>query len=118
MEVLISMKAEYLNKGIYFENSSFMQMPTAQTAEKFIADFREGDKEKLKLLNRYVEILEKKLNEDDNFQIEHTNYGFKLLKPVDQDKDYIEEWDKWVVFATSLLNELKEFIGEKMQEET
>ena len=29
MEVLISMKAEYLNKGIYFENSSFMQMPTA-----------------------------------------------------------------------------------------
>ena len=118
MEVLISMKAEYLNKGIYFEKSSFMQMPTAQTAEKFIAEFREGDEVKLKLLNRYVEILEKKLNEDDNFQIEHTNYGFKLLKPVDQNKDYIEEWDKWVVFARQILVELKHLVGEKMQEET
>ncbi len=113
MEVLISMKAEYLNKGIYFEKSSFMQMPTAQTAEKFIAEFREGDKEKLKLLNRYVEILENKLNKDGEFQIEHTNYGFKLLRPVDQNKDYMEEWDGWVVFASTLLNELKQVVGEE-----
>ncbi len=113
MEVLISMKAEYINKGIYFEKSSFMQMPTAQTAEKFIAEFREGDNEKLKLLNRYVEILENKLNKDDEFQIEHTNYGFKLLRPVDQNKDYIEEWDKWVVFASTLLKELKQVVGEE-----
>lgn len=113
MEVLISMKAEYLNKGIYFEKGSFMQMPTAQTAEKFVAEFREGDNEKLKLLNRYVEILENKLNKDNEFQIEHTNYGFKLLRPVDQNKDYIELWDEWVVFASGLLNELKQVVGEE-----
>jgi hypothetical protein len=113
MEVLISMKAEYLNKGIYFEKSSFMQMPTAQTEERFIAEFREGDNEKLKLLNRYVEILENKLNKDDEFQIEHTNYGFKLLKPVNQNRDYMEEWDEWVVFSRRLLNELKQVIGEE-----
>jgi len=69
-----------------------MQMPTARTGETFVAEFREGNNEKLKLLYRYVEILENKLNEDDEFLIEHTNYGFKLLKPVDQDKDYMEAW--------------------------
>ena len=116
MELLISMKAEFLNKGLYFEKSSFMQMPTARTGETFVAEFREGDNEKLKLLKRYVEILENKLNEDDEFQIEHTNYGFKLLKPVDQNKDYIEVWDEWVVFASSLLIELKHVVGEEIQE--
>lgn len=113
MEVLISMRAEFINKGIYFEQSSFMQMPTARTGETFVAEYREGDKEKLKLLQRYVEILENKLSEDDGFTIENTNYGFKLLKPVDQNKDYNEEWDKWVVIASSLLNELKQVIGEQ-----
>ena len=112
MEVLISMKAEYLNKSIYFEQGSFMQMPTARTGETFVAEFREGDNEKLELLNRYVEILENKLNKDDEFQIEHTNYGFKLLKPVDQNKDYMEEWDEWEVFTRRLLNELKQVVGD------
>jgi len=112
MEVLISMKAEYLNKGIYFEKSNIMQMPTARTGETFVAEFREGNNEKLKLLYRYVEILENKLNEDDEFQIEHTNYGFKLFKPVDQDKDYMEAWDEWEVFTRRLLNELKQVVGE------
>jgi len=115
MDLLISMKSEILNKGIYFE-STVMQMPTAQTEEKFVAEFREGDKEKLKLLKRYVEILENKLNEDVGFNIEHTNYGFKLLKPVDQNKDYMEAWEEWVVFTRRLLIELKHVVGEEIQE--
>jgi len=32
MDLLISMKSEILNKGIYFEKSTVTQMPTAQTA--------------------------------------------------------------------------------------
>lgn len=111
MELFISMQAEILNKGIYFECTA-MQMPTARTGEQFVAEFREGDKDKLKLLNRYVEILENKLNEDDNFHIEHTNYGFKILKPVDTDKDYMELWEEWVVLTRRLLDELKQVVGE------
>ena len=112
MEVLVSMKAEYLNKSIYFEKGSFMEMPTARTGETFVAEFREGDNEKLELLNRYVEILENKLKKDDEFQIEHTKYGFKLLRPVDQNKDFLEQWDEWADFASELLNELKQVVGE------
>jgi hypothetical protein len=112
MEVLISMKAEFLNKGLYLEKGSFMRMPTARVGETFVAEFREGDNEKLKLLNRYVEILENKLKKDDEFQIEHTNYGFKLLRPVDQNKDYMEQWDEWADFTSGLLNDLKQVVGE------
>ena len=111
MELFISMQAEILNKGIYFECTA-MQMPTARTAEQFVAEFREGDKDKLQLLNRYVDILEKKLNENDQFHIEHTNYGFKLLKPVHPDKDYMELWEEWVVFTRVLLDELKQVVGD------
>lgn len=111
MELFISMQAEIINKGIYFE-STVMQMPTARTGEQFVAEFREGDQDKLKLLKRYVEILEEKLNEEDQFHVEHTNYGFKLLKPVDPEKDYMELWEHWVVFTRSLLEELKEIVDE------
>ena len=116
MELFISMQAEIINKGIYFEKSTVMQMPTARTGEQFVAEFREGDKDKLNLLKRYVEILEKNLNEDATFHIEHTNYGFKVLKPVDQDRDYMELWEEWVVFTRRLLNELKQVIGEDTEE--
>jgi hypothetical protein len=117
MDLLISMRAKILNKGIYFE-STIMQMPTARTDEVFVAEFREGDTVKLKLLKRYVEILENKLTENDGFKIEHTNYGFKLLKPVDQNKDYMEDWEEWVVFTRQILVELKHVVGEEIQEET
>ncbi len=118
MELFISMQAETINKGIYFEKSNVMQMPTARTGEIFVAEFREGDKEKLDLLKRYVEILEQKLDTDNDFHIEHTNYGFKLLKPVPQDKDYMEVWEEWVVFSRSLLSELKQILGEEIEEES
>lgn len=118
MDLLIFMQAEIINKGIYFEKSTMMQMPTARNHEVFVAEFREGDKEKLSLLMRYVEILEKNLNEDAGFFIENTNYGFKVLKPVDPDKDYMKLWEEWVVFTNKLLNELKQVVGEEVIEET
>ena len=109
------MQSEIINKGIYFE-STVMQMPTAQTSEVFVAEFREGDKEKLILLKRYVEILENNIAEDANFTIEHTNFGFKLLKPVDTEKDYMELWEEWVLFTRRILFELKEVVGEEIPE--
>ncbi|MGB2692878.1 MAG: hypothetical protein WBB48_05465 [Thermodesulfobacteriota bacterium] len=118
MDLLISMQAEILNKGIYFESCTVMQMPTARTEEVFVAEFREGDTVKLKLLKRYVEILENKLTKDHGFKIENTNYGFKLLRPVDQNKDYMEDWEEWVVFTRQILIELKHVVGEEIQEET
>ncbi len=118
MDLHISMQAEILNKGIYFEKSTVMQMPTARIHEVFVGEFREGDKAKLKLLKRYVEILESKLTEEHKFKIEHTNYGFKLLRPVDQNKDYMEDWEEWVVFTRQILVELKQVIGEEMEEES
>ena len=118
MDLLISMQAETINKGIYFEKCSVMQMPTARFHEVFVGEFREGNKEKLNLLKRYAEVLESKLKEEDGYKIEHTNYGFKLLRPVDSNKDYMEDWEEWVVFTRQLLVELRRFVGEKLEEES
>ncbi len=112
MELFISMKAETLNKGIYFKESSIMQMPTAQSGGHFVAEYREGDEEKLQLLNRYVDILKQKLNGKEDFFVQQTSYGFKLLKPVDNDMEYMEAWEDWVKFTRGLLRELKEILGE------
>ena len=112
MELFISMKAETLNKGIYFKESNIMQMPTAQSAGYFIAEFREGDEEKLKLLNRYVDILKNKLFGDHEFFIEPTKIGFKLYKKVEEDIDYMEAWEGWVKFSRNLLRELKEVVDD------
>jgi len=113
MELLISMKAETLNKGIYFKESSIMQMPTAQSSGHFVAEFREGDDEKLQLLNRYVDILKQKLNGKEDCFVQETTFGFKLLKPVDNDMEYMDAWADWVMFSRGLLRELKEIIGEE-----
>lgn len=112
MDLHISMKAETINKGIYFKESTFMQMPTAQSGGHFVAEYREGDTEKLQLLNRYVQILKQKLNGKEDFFIQETDYGFKLLKPVDYDQEYMEAWEDWVKFSRGLLRELKEVVGE------
>lgn len=117
MDLLISMQAETINKGIYFEKSTVMQMPTARTHEVFIGEFREGNPEKLKLLKRYVEVLESKIKEENGFKIENTNYGFKLLRAVNTSKDYMEDWEEWVVFTRSLLTELKQFVGEHIDDD-
>ena len=112
MELFISMKAETINKGIYFEESNIMQMPTAQSKGYFIAEFREGNGEKLRMLKRYVEILKQKLDGDEIFQIEDTNIGFKLLKRVEEDKEYMEAWGEWVSFSRKLFRELEEIVDQ------
>ena len=113
MDLLISMKAETINKGIYFKESTIMQMPTAQSGGHFVAEYREGDEEKLELLKRYVEILKQKLNGKEDFLVQETTYGFKLLKPVDNDADYMDLWAEWVRFTRGLLRELKDVVGEE-----
>lgn len=113
MELLISMKAETINKGIYFKESAFMQMPTAQSGGHFVAEYREGDEDKLRLLNRYVNILKQKLDGKEDFFVHETSLGFKLLKPVDNDMDYMDAWADWVKFTRGLLRELKEIVGEE-----
>lgn len=112
MELLISMKAETLNKGIYFQESNIMQMPTAQEKGYFIAEFREGDEDKLRLLKKYGEILRQKLEGDKVFQVEDTNIGFKLLKRVEEDKEYMDAWADWVIFSRNLLRQLEEIVDQ------
>ncbi len=110
MDLLISMKAEPILKGLELD-SNIMMMPTAQSGGFFIAEFRESDAEKLKLIKRYAEMLEVKL--DGNiFQIELTSYGFKLKKKVDEDIEYMEAWERWVVFSRTLYNELLDVVGD------
>lgn len=106
------MKAESLNPGIYIKDSNIMQMPTAQSSGYFIAEFREGDQDKLSLLMRYAEILKSKLEGDLEFFLELTDIGFKLHKKVDDDREYMEAWEDWVLFSRKLLRELKEIVGE------
>jgi hypothetical protein len=112
MELFISMKAETLNKGIYFRESNIMQMPTAQSQGYFIAEFREGNEEKLRHLKKYVEILRSKLEGVDEFLLEDTNIGFKLLKKVDEEVEYMEAWTEWVTFSRNLLKELEEIVDQ------
>jgi hypothetical protein len=112
MELFISMKAETLNKGIYFRESNIMQMPTAQSQGYFIAEFREGTEEKLRHLKKYVEILRSKLEGVDEFLLEDTNIGFKLLKKVDEEVEYMEAWAEWVTFSRNLLKELEEIVDQ------
>lgn len=113
MELFISMKAETINKGIYFSESNIMQMPTAQSQGYFVAEFREGDEDKLKLLNRYVDILQKKLEGDQEYFLQPTSIGFKLYQKVHEDVEYMEAWERWVKFSRNLLRELKEFVEEQ-----
>ncbi len=110
MELFISMKAENLNKGIYFKESNIMQMPTAQSAGFFIAEYREGDPEKLLLLRRYSGMLKSRLTGDQEHFLEETPIGFKLYKRVDEGKEYMAEWEDWVIFSRRLLRELKELV--------
>ncbi len=112
MDMFISMKAETLNKGIYFKETWMMQMPTAQGSGHFVAEFREGDEDKLKILKRYVAILRDKLNGEEGFFIEHTSIGFKLYKPVDEGIEYMDAWENWVKFTRRLCRELGEVVGE------
>ncbi|MBI2486945.1 MAG: hypothetical protein HYW01_08300 [Deltaproteobacteria bacterium] len=52
MDLLISMKAETIQKGLDLD-CNIMLMPTAQSQGYFIAEFREADPENLRLLKQY-----------------------------------------------------------------
>lgn len=108
MEILISMKAETIQKYL-FMNCNIMQMPTAQANAYFVAEIREADKEKIELLKKYVAILKEELNGMDEFIIDQTTIGFKIMKKVDEDEEYMVAWDKWGRFSRNLYNELQEF---------
>jgi hypothetical protein len=105
MDLLISMKAETILKGLELA-SNIMMMPTAQSQGYFIAEFREGDSEKVRVLIHYGKMLEDKLDKNI-FQIELSSYGFKLKKKVDDDIEYMEAWERWVEFSRALYNELE-----------
>ncbi len=111
MEILISMKADDMRRT-KFKNLQ-MDMPDTQINGHFIAELREAEIEKIVLLKRYGEILLKKLNTKHNYAIDYTEHGFKLKRQVDYDKDYMEEWDEWVVFSHELYEQLEEFFEEE-----
>ncbi|MCI0453981.1 MAG: hypothetical protein L0Y68_03165 [Candidatus Dadabacteria bacterium] len=105
MDLLISMKAETILKGLELA-SNIMTMPTAQSLGYFISEFREGDSEKIELLKHYGKILEDRLDKSI-FKLELTSYGFILKKKVDEDIEYKEAWERWVEFSRALYNELE-----------
>jgi len=88
MDILISMKAETIQKGLYM-NCNIMQMPTAQTKPYFILELREDNEDRLKLIKKYAEILSRKFDGDEEFLIEHTKIGIILKKKVDENIEYI-----------------------------
>jgi len=110
MDLLISMKAETIQKGLEL-SCNIMQMPTAQSQGYFVAEFREADQEKLRLLKQYGNILVGKLD-GNNFLVEATAFGIVLKKKVDVNIDYMEAWEKWVLFSRVLYDELMDIVGE------
>lgn len=111
MDILISMKAETIQKGLYM-NCNILQMPTAQTKPYFIMELREDDEAKLKRIKQYAEILHKKIDGDEEFLIEHTRMGIILKKRVDEGIEYMTAWDRWVLFSRKVYEELLEIVGE------
>jgi hypothetical protein len=110
MDLLISMKAETIQKGLELP-CNIMQMPTAQSQGYFVAEFREADQEKLRLLRQYGSILAGKLD-GNNFLVEPTTFGIVLKKKVDPNIDYMKAWEKWVLFSRMMYDELMDVVGE------
>lgn len=108
MEIFISMKAQDMNTTVF--RNSMMDIPSAQSNGFFIAELRESSEQRVKLLHRYAEILIKKLNTNGEYGVEYTSIGFKLKRRVDEDKEYMEEWEKWVQFSRDLYEELENFL--------
>ncbi len=107
MEILISMKADDMNRT-KFRNLQ-MDMPATQVNGYFVAEIRDSDSETISMLKKYGDILLKKLNKNGNFAIEYTEIGFKLKKRVDSEKNYMKEWEEWVTFSRELYEGLETF---------
>lgn len=108
MEIFISMKAEDMSTTVF--RNSMMDIPSAQNNGFFIAELRESSENKVRLLHRYAEILINKLNTNGDYGIEYTTLGFKLKRKVDENKEYMEEWERWVQFSRDLYEELEKFL--------
>jgi len=111
MDLLISMKAQTILKGLYID-CNLMQMPTAQTEPFFIAEFREDREDQLELLTNYAKILQEKFDGDQDFLIEFTQLGFIIKKKVDENLEYMDEWGNWVSFSRKLYEELIDVVGD------
>lgn len=111
MEIFISMKAQDLSTTVF--RNSMMDIPSAQSNGYFIAELRESSEERVKLLHRYAEILIRKLNTSGDYGVEYTTLGFKLKRRVDEEKEYMDEWEKWVRFSRDLYEELESFLYSK-----
>ena len=111
MDLFISMKAQTILKVLYID-CNLMQMATAQTEPFFIAEFREDWEEQLKLLINYAKILREKFDGVQDFLIEFTHLGFIIEKKVDENLEYMDEWEKWVSFSRELYDELLDVVGE------
>ena len=109
MEILISMKG--IDEGKYSFKNPYMNDAFSQSNGYFIADIREPDEDKVKILQKYGIILLEKLKEKGKYSIEQTGQGFKLMRKVNQDKDYTEDWDEWAAFSELLHHELEEFFS-------
>lgn len=108
MEIFISMKAEDLSQTVF--RNSMMDIPSAQVNGFFIAELRDSNENRVKLLHRYAEILITKLNTSGEYGVEYTSLGFKLKRKVDENKEYMEEWERWVQFSRDLYEELEGFL--------
>ena len=111
MDLLISMKAEPIEKGLE-PMCNLMTMPTAQSKGYFIAEFREAEPEKLKFLQQLATALNTEMSGDNDVVIETTPLGFKVKKPVGKDNDYMKAWEKWVSFSRLMYDKLTNIIKE------
>lgn len=107
MEILISMKG--VDDGKYVFQNPYMNDSYSQSNGYFIAEIREPDEKKAEILKKYGIILLRKLKDKGNYSIEQTGYGFKLMRKVNENKDYTEDWDEWAAFSELLHKELEEF---------
>ncbi|NIP29867.1 MAG: hypothetical protein GTO02_06375 [Candidatus Dadabacteria bacterium] len=107
MEILISMKG--VDDSKYSFKNPYMNEAFSQRNGYFIAEIREHDLNKVRILQKYGIILLKKLKEKGKYSIEETKHGFKLMRKVNEDKNYTDDWDEWAEFSNLLYQELTSF---------
>lgn len=109
MELLISMKAEDINRTV-FHQGTMMDMPSDQTNGYFIMEIRDMNAEKIAILHEYAKKLQEAFADDANYTIEETETGLKIRNKVDEAKPYKKEWDNWARFAKKMHDKLEKFV--------
>ena len=110
MEILISMKGVDDDKYVF--KNPYMNDAFSQSNGFFVAEIREFEKDKIELLQKYSEILIEKLKEKGEFSLERTEHGFRLMRRVNENKDYTADWDEWAAFSDLLYQELVSYFEE------